>query len=475
VALTPAPQKIHMAELNDQAESERLAQYDRAWRVYDGEGPKALEAESGEPDDSIRLDYAATIVDKGVSFLAGKGGVEFQLSPPAPSVEPEADPEADPPDPSAAEAAEQALKARAEAAFDEAWPPEQRDLDFQKLATNGGVCGHAWIRLREDGSVSVLDPANVIVEWHEDDVDIVKAYILQWNTVDSETGLGAVRRKVFRPDDPQKPTAWTITDEELDEDSGTWHALGDPTPWRHAFAPMFDCQNLVSPNTYYGKADLSPSILDMLAQLESTLSEMRRILRLQGHKVPTIFGAERSQIEAVEVGIGSMVAIPNAEGHLDELAVAELTSALEFYRELKTAFLEATRIPKVALGETENAGPVAGVALTMEYEPLIEKTETKWLTYGLLLIKLGGAILEMKGFAGWTAKIGWPKLLPADSAAEAQADESELRMGVVSKRTIAEKRGYNWDEEQQRIAEEEPNFDHGEPGLPGSGLVLPEE
>jgi hypothetical protein len=40
-------------------------------------------------------------------------------------------------------------------------------------------------------------------------------------------------------------------------------------------------------------------------------------------------------------------------------------------------------------------------------------------------------------------------------------------MGVVSKRTIAEKRGYDFDVESQRMAEEKPEFDAGEVAGPG--------
>jgi hypothetical protein len=479
---TVAPERFHMADIADQAEKDRLARYARAWAAYDGEAPKPLEVED-EWDDNVRLDYAAVIVDKGVSFGAGKGGVTFQLEAPT-EVEPGPEPEPDPVDPGdevetavqKAEAIAEERLAKAQAALDKAWPEEQRIIDHQKLMTNGGVCGHAWLRLYEDGRISVLDPANCTAEWNADEVDIVERYLIEWTTIDDDEasltfGLGVLRRKRVEPDNPQKPTRWTIFDEEHDSEQSVWTLL-DETPWLHAYSPVIDCQNLPAPNTYYGRSDLEPAILDLLEQLESVASDMRRMVRLMGHPIPVFFGTEPNQIAALDVAIGKAVAIPSEKGSLAQLQVAELTSSMELYQELKTALLEATRIPKVSLGETQNAGPISGVALKVEYEPLIEKTETKRLTYGPQLTTAAECILDLAGFGGWTVSLGWPELIPSEPAAEALSDEGELRMGIVSKQTIAEKRGYDWSVESQRLAEEKPSFDAGEVD-PSTGLFLP--
>lgn len=478
MALSPSPAKIHMAEIANQAEEERFQFYSRAWAAYDGEAPKALEVVHGQADDNVRLDKAATIVDKGVSFLAGKGGVTFQLEPPTAADEAAEGEDAGEGEAEGSDDATEALIEKAEAALDAAWPPEKRILDFQKAATNGGICGHAWFRLYENGRVSVLDPANCTAIWDDDDVEILKRYLLEWTTIDSDEdsltpGLGVLRRKRIEPDNPQAPISWTIFDEEHDDDTGDWIVL-DQTPWSHSYAPVLDCQNFPAPNTYYGRSDLEPAILDLLEQLESVASDMRHQVRLMGYPIPVFLGIEAAAIQVLDVAIGSLVAVPDPDAKLAQLQIAELTSSLSLYQELKTELLESTRIPKVALGETQNAGPISAVALEVEYQPLIEKTETKQLTYGPTLSEAAERILDLAGFSGWTVTLAWPRLLPADSAAEALGDEAELRMGVVSKQTIAEKRGYDWSIESQRMAEEAPNFDAGEPGLSAEGgLVLP--
>jgi Phage portal protein, SPP1 Gp6-like len=445
--------EMHIADLVAEDESRRLNEYERAWKAYDGEGPTYLDTDEGH-DDNIRFDYPALIVDKGVSFLLGKdGGVSFQPSPPEPAEQAVEDEEEGANEPEAEEEDPEAQTARAAAELDDAWPPMRRGLDLHDLATNGGICGHAWVRVYRTGRVSVLDPANCSAEWDENDVGVLERYFVQWTTADEETGLGVVRRWRIEPNEPLKPSSWTIALEEHNEDANDWVLL-DEEAWPYDFAPIVEGKNLPSPNTFYGRADLSPSVLDMIEQLESVASDMRRMLRLQGHPVPVIFGETVDKLQALEVGIGELLAIPNEKAKLGQLVIAELTSAMELFKELKTALFEGTHIPKVALGETGNAGPTTGVALKVEYEPLSERTGTKHLTYGWVISEIARRILELRGLKGWTISLGWPDSTPSDPKADAEADESEIRMKVVSRRTIAEKRGYDWDEEQKRMAEE---------------------
>jgi hypothetical protein len=453
--LKPNASATHIADLIAEDENRRSGEYQRAWNAYDGEGPTYLEVEDGI-DDNIRLDYPALLVDKGVSFLLGKdGGVTLQPRAPDAADPDAADEEAeDKTDgaPDAEQAAEEEEE-RATAELDAAWPPMRRQIDLHKLATNGGVCGHLWALIYKDGRVSILDPGNCTAIWNEDDHTVIERYIVQWTTVDEDSGLGVVRRWRIEPDNARKPTSWTKWLEEHNEDANEWVEL-EEVPWPYEFAPIIDGQNLISPNTFYGKADLSPALLDMVEQLESLASDMRRIARLHGHPVPVFTGTDADKLQSLEVSIGSLVAVPDKDAKLGQLAIAELTSLLELFKELKSALFESGHVPKVALGETTNSGPTSGVALKVEYEPLAERTGTKHLTYGYVVSEIARRILALKGFKNWTVTLGWPDSTPSDPKADAEADEAELRMGIVSKRTVAEKRGYDWDVEQQRIAEE---------------------
>jgi Phage portal protein, SPP1 Gp6-like len=460
--LSKRASRVNLADLARQDEAERLERYQRAWAAYDGEGPLPFDDEDGQACDNVRLGYGELIVDKGVSFLAGKGGVEFQLEPPA---EAETEDEPEPDEPEVDELIE-----RARALLDDAWPDEKRAADFHDLATNGGVCGHPWVRLYESGRLSVLDPSTVTAVWSEDDIEIIERYLLEWNAIDEETGLAVLRRKRIEPDNAENPSRWEIHDEEWDEDAGWMPVLdndGEPiiTPWERTYAPVLDAKNRPSPNTFYGRPDLTPTILDQIEQLQSVASEMRRICRQHGHPIPVVIGEDASHVQEIDVAIGELLAIPNVNAKLGQIAVAELTSSLALYKELKAALFESAKIPRVALGDRDKSGALTGVALQIEYAPLIELTETKRITYGALLRKAAECILDLKGMPGWTVKLGWPEVLPSDDKAAAESAEADLRMGVVSKQTIAEKRGYDWALERERIDEEareaKARFDEG--------------
>lgn len=467
---TSATSRIHLAEIAEEEERHRRARYQRAWRCYDGENPDQLETEIGETDDNIHLDYGKLIVDKGVSFLVGKeGGVSLQVEVP-PEMERDPDEDGDVDNPEAPDAEEEDGDVdEATAALDSKWPLLKRQTDFHNLATNGGICGHTWARLGEDGSVTVLDPENVSVEWDADDFTVVTRYLIEWGTVDPDDGLGCVKRWRIEPDDPEAPTHWTEYEEEHDPGNTSWTILDEAT-WPHRFAPIVGAQNLPSPNTFYGLADLEPAILDQIEQLESIASDMRRIVRLHGHPIPVVIGEDATRIASMDVSIGNLLGIPNESAKLEQLDVAEITSSLALFQELKTSLFESARIPKVALGDTMNAGPTTGVALRVEYEPLIEKNDTKRMTYGRLLVEIGERILALSGYEGYRVSLGWPELL-TDEEATAENDEAELRMGIVSKRTIAEKRGYDWSIEEQRISEEGPQFEPGQ-WTPTNGLPV---
>lgn len=468
--ITAATSRIHIAEIAEEEERRRRERYRRAWAAYDGENPDQLETEIGETDDNVHLDYSKLIVDKGVSFLiGGEGGVSMLVEVP-PDLERDPDEDGDVDNPEApGEAVDEEDTDDATNALDDAWPLLRRQTDFHNLATNGGICGHAWLRLGEDGSVTVLDPENVSVEWDKDDFTVVTRYLIEWNTIDPDDGMGCVRRWRIEPDDPHDPTSWAEYEEEHNPGTTGWTLL-DQAVWDHPFAPIVGAQNLPSPNTFYGLADLEPAILDQVEQLESVASDMRRIVRLHGHPVPVVIGEDSTRIASMDVSIGSLIGIPNENAKLAQLQVAEITSSLSLFQELKTSLFESARIPKIALGDTMNAGPTSGVALRVEYQPLIEKTETKRMTYGRLLVETAERILALRGFEAYRVSLQWPELL-ADEEASAENDEAELRMGIVSKRTIAEKRGYDWSIEEQRISEEGPQFEPGQ-WTPTNGLPV---
>src|SRR5690606_15610206 len=101
------------------------------------------------------------------------------------------------------------------------------------------------------------------------------------------------------------------------------------------------------------------------------------------------------------------------------------------YERLREALHEVARVPEVATGRMENVGQLSGVALSILYQPLIEKTETKRCTYGDLLVELNRRMLALGGFGEDNITVlHWPELLPGDVLQERQAALLDHQLGV---------------------------------------------
>jgi hypothetical protein len=111
-------------------------------------------------------------------------------------------------------------------------------------------------------------------------------------------------------------------------------------------------------------------------------------------------------------------------------------------------------VPAVALGRVEDLPRVvSGVALQILYQPLLEKTILKRRMYGKLIRELCEHILEMLGFPGLKVHIVWQELLPVDDLAAAQTMQILIQSGVISPETAAGNMGYDFEAEQQKLAD----------------------
>jgi len=140
------------------SEQDRLTAFRRRWEIYYGEGEKPLKRASDGYDDSVRQNFAKLFVDKGVAFLFGKE-IGFSLKEGKDTAE------------------EQYLRAF--------WQANHKMSTLQKLATNGGVCGTAFVKLQwnpgmEFPRVIVVDPETVSVTLAEDDIENVTAYEIKY-------------------------------------------------------------------------------------------------------------------------------------------------------------------------------------------------------------------------------------------------------------------------------------------------------
>jgi hypothetical protein len=326
---------------------------------------------------------------------------------------------------------------------------------LQKLAINGGVCGTAFVKIKiEAGQVYprlvVLDPETVSVRWQADDIDRIVEYKIQYVSKDPYTGKPVGIRQLIEPDG----AGWLITDQVGDLQNLRWQTVIEER-WPYPFSPVVYCQNLPAPNEFWGISDLEDDVVGVMYGINFVLSNMARIIRFHAH--PKTWGRGFMASE-IKVDVDGTIILPNPDAQLANLEMSsDLGSSLNLFLRLKESLHEVSRIPEVATGKLESAGGLSGLALQILYQPLLEKTETKRITYGDMLEELAENLLVIGGLGEQEVSLLWQEMLPSDPMQERQAALLDKQLGV-SDDTLMQKFGYDPDDERAKREASGPTF-----------------
>lgn len=415
------PATLALSELAAAEEMARANRIAQRWRIYHGQHPKPLKIRHGQPDDNVIVNFARVIVDKGVSFLFGQD-LRFEL--------------------------DETAETEVEQWLDACWRVNRQMTTLAKLALNGAIAGHAFIKIvPQPGSpyprLIVLDPATVTVRWDPDDLEQVTRYTISYPALDPATGKPVRLRQVIERDGP----VWVITDQRASAESAAWQTVGEAR-WPYPWPPVVDCQNLPCPNEYWGISDLEDDLLALNAAISFVLSNLARVIRFHAHPKTWGKGFTANQLN---IAVDETIVLPSPDAELRNLEMqSDLASSIALYQRLREALHEISRVPEVATGKLENAGSLSGVALAILYQPLIEKTQTKRRTYGDLLIEVNRRLLALGGFGEDNQTvIHWPELLPSDPLAVRQAALLDQQLGV-SADTLLQRLGYDPDLERAK-------------------------
>lgn len=413
-----------LSSLLSETESDRLESFQRRREAYVSGGEKPLKTDRGGFDDSVRLNYARMIVDKGVAFLFGKN-VGFELT-----------------------KCEVTLQ---EAWLDDVWAANRKMSLLQKLATNGGIYGTAFLKIHlqpgQTPKLVVVDPETVSVVLDPMDVDAVVKYTIRYQTMDPQTDKLIAVRQVIEQDGLQ----WKITDEIGDVQGASWQTVNVQT-WPYRFAPMLHCQNLSAPNAFWGISDIEDDVLEVIAKESYTVSNILKILRFHAHPKTWVRGVAAAD---VKVNPDNLIVLPGETATIQNLEMhSDLASSIAMHKELTQFIHEISRVPEVSTGKVDNVGNLSGVALEILYQPLLEKTEAKRVTYGDMLVELNRRLLVIGGYGeGLQTELRWQEMLPKDAVAEANAALSLKQLGVSSD-TLVQRFGFDPDLEREKRTKE---------------------
>lgn len=445
----PSVQSLATGEIS-QADRDRKQAMCDAWKAYRGDLQDPLKVSANQPNDNVKTNRCAPIVDKGVSFLFG------------PTLKIEC----------MDEAGQAGYVGEKQECVDGLWGNDDDKMtSLSQAAINGGVCGQVFLRLipavgaMKYPRVVVLDPLLIRIVTAPDDCSLTLAYIIEYPGAND-----LQKRQVIARVDPDGLAAqaggwdlddtWTITDYERRSQAGSWYQCGDADPWKYPFAPIFTCQNLPNPNEPWGTPDLTPDIIDVNRVLNFIQSNTSRILKFHAHPMKYGVGIQASQIQ---IAVDEILCLPAPDSKLEILEMhSDLRSSLDFIKDLRDSMDEQSRVPSVALGRLEGLprGNISGVALQLLFQPLIEKTVQKQRLYGRLIREISRAALVLMGkltlaeYEDYPIELRWQNLLPVDDLLAAQSAILLQQIGV-SDATLMQQLGYSPDDEAEKSQAED--------------------
>lgn len=429
-----------------------------AWKLYKGEHHKHLKPDGSGTDDNITINLVELLIDKGVSALVGTNdqgdieGVTLDIVD-----EPgERGYEGPPPDYSAPDQPQ--AKSPAQQALDQVFEANRRDILLHNAILNGGVCGHVFLKVVPDGArdpqtgekrlprLINLNPDIVSVFWDESDIERVLWYRIEYGTEGSRKRQDIVRNVDEAGDDAD---GWTIHHYTQTAQQAGWQRAGAPVAWEYDWAPVIDWPNLPDPNGYYGMNDIRTGGA-VNSALNFLMSNMARIIKHHAHPKTVAIGVRNDEIKPV-AGIDRLWTIPNENATIQNLEMqSDLSSSMELVRMLRRFFFDSGREVDPS-SVHDRLGDLTNFALRVLYTDTLAKGGTKRLLAGDGLRSVCRCVLDLMGFGfAHQITVTWPKAIPTDDLADAQALAIDRQHGL-SRETYLDKRGYDFEQEMARV------------------------
>lgn len=329
-----------------------------------------------------------------------------------------------------------------------------------KIARRASIDGHIFIKVlpvedaENDLDVPMLvmqDGENIAVLRKENNKERAEAFVIEWTKMLYVRGSN--RETKIRQIVARIGSAWWIGDfADIGETKNNkWQPLKPIAQWTFAWSPIVDWQNLIN-DDFYGASDLEdlPPIND---GINFAVSNVNRILYIHGHPRTVGTGFEASEVQ--ESNIDSFWTVPNPEARVQNLEMqSDLGAAFAFIQFLSQSFNDIGRDLDLA-SLRDRIGQVTNFGLQVLANDAITKLGEKRTLYGKGLNQINRILLELGKFPVQDTKFQWLNPLPENELEEVARLKGEREMGIVSKQTAAEERGRDYEQEEQRIADEQ--------------------
>lgn len=215
--------------------------------------------------------------------------------------------------------------------------------------------------------------------------------------------------------------------------------------------PLVHVSNYPLSGEYYGISDIIDAV-ELNRELNEKTTDISDIINYHASPVTVITGGKLKDLER---GANRIWSLPEGATATNLGLDGDLAASQTHWKQLKEALLEMAGVPEIALGKFQAVSNTTGVALAIQYLPLVEKRNIKVLTYGLgfrlcnrLIMKINqlkdaGFSKKMDALKGnkYRNEVVFPDPLPMDEAAELEMSRARLDMGLTHRRRELERMG----------------------------------
>lgn len=356
---------VELADEEFEVHGPRLNRYSLNFAMYLGHH-YAYKREAGEPQ--VVLNYYRALTDYISRFTFGKG-IHFR-SP---------------------KATEAIVPDRLERVWEQ---DNDKNTVLLEMAQLGGVTGDCFVKVAYEepwqdstgrnhpGRVRILpiNSAFAFPEFHSHDRDRLLRFKLKyrfWGTSLEGT------RQVFTYTE-------IVTDDTIEEYINDELISQRVNPLGQVY--VVHIANLPVAGSPWGLPDCH-DIISINRQYNETYTDVADIVNYHAAPITVITGAKASQLERgakkVWGGLPKDATVTNLEG-----GGAGLDLALKYLEQLKRAMHELTGVPETALGQMQPISNTSGVALAIQFQPLMNRHQQKVVQYTKGLKQINELILR---------------------------------------------------------------------------------
>lgn len=380
---------VELADEEFEVHGPRLNRYGSCWAWYLGHH-WSYRREMGE--QNITMNYTRTLSDYITNFCFGKG-VQFKCPEQNSAIIPHL--------------------------LQTVWETHNnKHYLLWEMGQLAGVTGDCFVKvayeepyedsigLQHEGRIRIipLNPAHCFPEYHPHDRDRLLRFKLKyrfWGTSPEGTRQVYTFTEILTDDLIEQ----YINDELIDQ---------YPNPIGEI--PVVHIPNTTISSSPWGQGDIW-DIISLNRELNEKMTEVSDIINYHAAPVTIITGAKASQLERgpkkVWAGLPKEASVFNLESR------GEMAGALEYISFLKRAMHEITGVPETALGQFQPVSNTSGVALAIQYQPLMNRYMMKRIHFTKGLERVNAIVIK-------TAAIFRPEMLLYNPLASEMPERDQL-------------------------------------------------